>query len=79
MLAMSLTTAPQARKLRSVKSIPAKTANHAKLVAAISSLEGAKSDLEHSKKDFGGHKRDALEAINNALKQLRLALQFEKY
>ena len=79
MLALSLTSAPQTRKPRSARPIPANTANHAKLVAAINSLEAAKSELEHSQKDFGGHKRDALEAINNALKQLRLALQFEKY
>jgi len=29
--------------------------------------------------DFGGHKKDAVESIDNALKEMRLALQFEKY
>jgi hypothetical protein len=79
LLAMSLTTVPQARKPRSTRPITIKTTNHAKLVAAINSLEAARDELQHSEKDFGGHKRDALDAVNNALKQLRLALQFEKY
>ena len=76
---MSLTTAPQARKPRASRPASTKTANHEKIVAAIKSLEAAKAELEHSDKDFGGHKQDALDAVNNAIKQLRLALQFEKY
>ena len=79
MLTLSVTTAPQARKPRSTRPITTKTTNHAKLVAAINSLAAARDELQRSEKDFGGHKRDALDAVNNALKQLRLALQFEKY
>ena len=76
---MSSATPPQTKKSRTGRPNSTKTANHQKLVAAINSLEGAKSELEHSEKDFGGHRQDALDAVNNALKQLRLALQFEKY
>ena len=79
-LGFSSTGSPaQNRKPRTGKPATAKTTNHAKIVAAINSLEAAKTELQHSDGNFGGHKQDALDAVNNALKQLRLALQFEKY
>lgn len=57
----------------------ARAESHPKIRAAIAALEAAKTELEQSGGDFGGHKADAIEAVNNALKRLRLALQFEKY
>ena len=79
-LGFSSTGSPaQNRKPRTGKPATAKTTNHAKIVAAINSLEAAKTELQHSDGNFGGRKQDALDAVNNALKQLRLALQFEKY
>jgi hypothetical protein len=65
--------APQARIRRT------RTDNHPKIREAIAALEAAKAELEQSSGDFGGHKSEAIEAVNNALKRLRLALQFEKY
>jgi hypothetical protein len=53
--------------------------SHPKMREAIASLEAAKTELEQTSGDFGGHKAEAIEAVNNALKRLRLALQFEKY
>jgi hypothetical protein len=53
--------------------------SHPKIRQAIAALEAAKAELEQSGGDFGGHKTEAIEAVNNALKRLRLALQFEKY
>ena len=66
-------SAPPARQRR------ARADNHPKIREAIAALEAAKVELEQSTGDFGGHKADAIEAVNNALKRLRLALQFEKY
>jgi hypothetical protein len=56
-----------------------KAESHPKIRGAIAALEAAKAELEKSDGDFGGHKADAIEAVNNALKRLRLALQFENY
>jgi hypothetical protein len=53
--------------------------NYPKTRAAITSLETARIELLAAEGDFGGHKKDAVEAINKALKQLRLALQFARY
>jgi outer membrane protein TolC len=64
---------PQAKTRRT------KPDNHPKIREAIVSLEAAKAELEQANGDFGGHKTEAIEAVNNALKRLRLALQFEKY
>ncbi|HKC65209.1 MAG TPA: hypothetical protein VKB86_16325 [Pyrinomonadaceae bacterium] len=64
---------PQARTRRT------RVDNHPKVREAIAALEAAKAELERAGGDFGGHKAEAIEAINNASKRLRLALQFEKY
>ncbi len=56
-----------------------RTDKHLKIREAIAALGAAKAELEQTNGDFGGHKAEAIEAINNALKRLRLALQFEKY
>ena len=46
---------------------------HPAIHAAINSLEKAKRELEGAAHDFGGHRVDAIKAIDEALKQLRLA------
>ena len=51
---------------------------HPAIRAAIRSLEKAKVELQHADHDFGGHRVDAIAAIDNALSQLRLALQYDK-
>jgi hypothetical protein len=56
-----------------------RAASHPKIRQAIAALEAAKSELGQASGDFGGHKAEAIEAVNNALKRLRLALQFDKY
>ena len=62
------TTRPTARSL-----------NYPKIRAAISSLEAARAELQRTDGDFGGHKKDTIDSIDKALKEMRLALQFEKY
>jgi hypothetical protein len=74
----SSTTIAQSRKPKSTRQT-ARSLNYPKIRAAISSLEAARAELQRTDGDFGGHKKDAVEAIDNALKQMRLALQFEKY
>jgi len=41
---------------------------------AMRKLRGAKSDLEKAAHDYGGHKLKAIEAINQALTELRAAI-----
>ena len=52
--------------------------HHPKIRHAIKALEAAKEDLEDASHDFGGHRAEALEAVNNAIKQLQEALQYDK-
>ena len=51
---------------------------HPRIRQAIRALEGAKDDLQRAAHDFGGHRAEALEACNNAIRQLQQALQFDK-
>jgi hypothetical protein len=51
---------------------------HPEIGAAIRSLERAKGHLQRAAHDFGGRRVDAIRAIDAALEQLKLALQFDK-
>ena len=47
-------------------------------MAAIRALEAARLHLERAAHDFGGHRVKAIRAIDVALVQLKLALEFDK-
>jgi hypothetical protein len=51
---------------------------HPEIHAAIRALERAKIHLEHAAHDFGGHRKEALAATDEAIKQLRIALEYDK-
>jgi hypothetical protein len=51
---------------------------HPKIRAAIRALEQAKDEMQHASHDFGGHRADALKECDEAIRQLRLALQYDK-
>lgn len=51
---------------------------HPKIRQAISALERAKDDLQDASRDFHGHREQALDAVNQALSQLRQALNCDK-
>ncbi|MDQ2890806.1 MAG: hypothetical protein M3R65_09715 [Gemmatimonadota bacterium] len=50
---------------------------HPEIRRAISALERARSSMQSANHDFGGHRADALAACDNAIAQLKLALQFD--
>jgi len=58
---------------------PAAPEHHPAIRAAIEALEKAKYELQHADHDFGGHRAEALEATDNAIKQLKIALQYDKH
>jgi hypothetical protein len=51
---------------------------HPKIRNAIRALEGAKEDMQQASHDFGGHRVDALRACDQAIEQLKLALNFDR-
>lgn len=51
-------------------------AAHPNIAKAADALEAAIRDMERAPHDFGGHKADAINASQEALRQLRLALQY---
>jgi hypothetical protein len=51
---------------------------HPRIRAAIRELEGAKVELQKANHDFGGHRADALVAVDRAIQQLKLALEYDK-
>lgn len=57
---------------------PAVQEPHPEINGAIRALEAAKAHLQRAAHDFGGHRVKALRAVDAALAQLRLALQYDK-
>ncbi|HET7789721.1 MAG TPA: hypothetical protein VFK78_02905 [Gemmatimonadales bacterium] len=51
---------------------------HPEIRAAIDALERARLHLKSAAHDFGGHRVAAIAAIDRALIQLRLALQYDR-
>jgi hypothetical protein len=51
-------------------------AEHPRIVKAIKALEEAVSYMRRAPHDFGGHKAEAIEASENAIRQLKLALKY---
>lgn len=55
-----------------------RTERHPAIRRAIRALENAKRDLQAASHDFGGHREAALDAVNKAEEQLKLALNYDK-
>jgi len=51
---------------------------HPQIREALAALRRAKEHMEHAAHDFGGHRVEALEATNNAIKQLEICLKYDK-
>jgi hypothetical protein len=51
---------------------------HPHIHKALEELREARKDLKEADHDFGGHRAEAVEAIDVAIKQLELALKFDK-
>ena len=51
---------------------------HARMRMAIHALREVKHHLEDAPHDFGGHKADAIKSVDEAIKQLEEAVQYDK-
>jgi len=49
---------------------------HPNIEAALQALHEAKEELKHAAHDFGGHRVDAIHAIDEAERQLRICMQY---
>src|SRR5690348_10361044 len=67
---------PERQQAATVRKEPREA--HPEIRKAITALERAKYDMQHAAHDFGGHRVAAIAACDNAIAQLRLALQYDK-
>ena len=75
-LTLPLAAAAQPTKPRPVSGVVQEP--HPQIMAAIRALEAARLHLQRAAHDFGGHRVKAIRAIDAALVQLKLALQYDK-
>src|SRR2546428_594318 len=85
-----IATAPAAPNRANVPATPAASAlpatpaatpapePHPEIREALAALRRAKEHMEHAAHDYGGHRVEAIEATNQAIKQLELCLKFDK-
>ncbi len=52
--------------------------HHPEIHEALQALEKSKFHLEHARHDFGGHREAALHAVDEAIKQLREVLKYDR-
>ena len=57
---------------------PATIEPHPHIRSAFVELTSARKELQTAAHDFGGHRVEAMRAIDAAIKQLRLAQQYDK-
>ena len=51
---------------------------HPHIRAALRELREARHELETAAHDFGGHRKEAIEAVDNAIRQLQKALEYDR-
>jgi hypothetical protein len=80
----SAPAAPNKASLPAASALPATPATatpaepHPEIREALGALRRAKEHMEHAAHDFGGHRVEAIEATNQAIRQLELCLKFDK-
>jgi hypothetical protein len=63
---------------KAVPVAPAPPEKHPQIREALESLRNSTQHLEHSAHDFGGQRVEAIKAIDEAIHQLEICLQFDK-
>lgn len=57
---------------------PARLEPHPHIRSALVELTAARNELKSAAHDFGGHRVEAMRAVDAAIKQLRIAQQYDK-
>jgi len=57
---------------------PARLEPHPHIRSAVAELEAARNELKTAAHDFGGHRVEAMRAVDAAIKQLKIAQQYDK-
>lgn len=70
--------APPTAKGTTATSVRAAPERHPEIRAAIESLEHARMHLKEARHDFGGHREEALRATDEAIRQLKICMEFDK-
>jgi len=77
-MALTLTFSATSPELQAAQKTPRKTEQRSDIQRAVNELQKAKAYLTLANHDFGGHRDDAVKAVDEAMKQLKLAEQFDK-
>jgi hypothetical protein len=78
-LAAGSTAPAKSASTRAAAPAPAPPEEHPQIRAALAALRNSKEHLEHAAHDFGGHRVEAIKAIDEAIRQLEICLQYDKH
>ena len=76
LLGLSLATSSLMPLTAAAETPKQEKASHPNIAHAIDALERAIADMQKAPDDFGGHKADAIRASEEAVRQLRAALDY---
>ncbi|MGH9738540.1 MAG: hypothetical protein ACRD4X_08110 [Candidatus Acidiferrales bacterium] len=69
---------PAAPRTPQPKAAAAAAEPHPEIRAAMANLREAREHLNHASHDFGGHRVAAIKAVDEAIHQLQLAMQYDR-
>lgn len=75
---VTVPAAPPAPQPRPAASAAAQPEPHPEIQNALEALRVAREHLDHARHDFGGHRADALHSIDEAIRQLKICMQYER-
>ena len=75
---VSAGSGPLAPPEQAAQAAPERGEKHPAIRNALHALQRAQAYLTAASHDFGGHRADALRSVDEAIKQLKLAEQFDK-
>ena len=64
--------------LAGLAAAPLAMADQPKMESALASLEQAKQSLEQASHDKGGHRAKAIQAVNQALREVKAGMEYDR-
>jgi hypothetical protein len=75
---VAVPAAPPAPQPKPAAAPAAKPEPHPEIRNALESLRVAREHLDHAAHDFGGHRVEAIRSIDEAIRQLKICMQYER-
>ncbi|MFZ3200774.1 MAG: hypothetical protein ACLQMT_10240 [Candidatus Acidiferrales bacterium] len=77
-LPVAVSAAPRPHNAQPGAAAAAAAQMHPEIQDAIAALRNARDHLDHARHDFGGHRVAAIQAIDEAIHQLKICMDYDR-